>query len=112
LGAADGAAELDKPVDRRRWKISLHIVNAFAASGNQIIFPASILQPPFFNANANANADDASYQPLPGERINGRLTPGENLPPTRSPFGDVWWRLVNSLRPPPDRSPEDQRRKV
>jgi putative endopeptidase len=48
--------DLDKPVDRARWNTSPHIVNAFAGSGNQIVFPAGILQPPFFDAKA----DDAS----------------------------------------------------
>jgi putative endopeptidase len=49
-------ADLGQPVDRTRWNTSPHIVNAFAASGNQIVFPAGILQPPFFDANA----DDAT----------------------------------------------------
>ncbi|MFG6468767.1 M13 family metallopeptidase [Roseateles sp. BYS87W] len=47
---------LDAPVDRSRWTMSPHIVNAFAGDLNQIIFPAGILQPPFFSAKA----DDAS----------------------------------------------------
>lgn len=48
--------DLDAPVDRERWRISPHIVNAFAGGLNQIIFPAGILQPPFFDAKA----DDAT----------------------------------------------------
>ena len=48
--------DLDAPVERNRWRISPHIVNAFAGGLNQIIFPAGILQPPFFSASA----DDAS----------------------------------------------------
>ncbi len=53
---ADRLPDLDRPVDRSRWNTSPHIVNAFAASGNQIVFPAGILQPPFFDAKG----DDAS----------------------------------------------------
>jgi predicted metalloendopeptidase len=53
---ADRLPDLDRPVDRTRWNTSPHIVNAFAASGNQIVFPAGILQPPFFDAQG----DDAS----------------------------------------------------
>ena len=49
-------ADLDRPVDRFRWQTSPHIVNAFAAGGNRIVFPAGILQPPFFDENA----DDAT----------------------------------------------------
>lgn len=48
--------DLDAPVERDRWRISPHIVNAFAGGLNQIIFPAGILQPPFFDAKA----DDAT----------------------------------------------------
>ncbi|HEY9105139.1 MAG TPA: M13 family metallopeptidase, partial [Roseateles sp.] len=48
--------DLDAPVDRGRWRMSPHIVNAFAGGLNQIYFPAGILQPPFFDAKA----DDAS----------------------------------------------------
>ena len=48
--------DLDAPVERGRWRTSPHIVNAFAGGLNQIIFPAGILQPPFFSASA----DDAS----------------------------------------------------
>lgn len=48
--------DLDAPVDRTRWRISPHIVNAFAGGLNQITFPAGILQPPFFDAKA----DDAT----------------------------------------------------
>jgi len=48
--------DLDAPVERGRWRTSPHIVNAFAGGLNQIIFPAGILQPPFFDAKA----DDAS----------------------------------------------------
>jgi putative endopeptidase len=50
--------DLDAPVERDRWRISPHIVNAFAGGLNQIIFPAGILQPPFFSATAD---DAANY---------------------------------------------------
>ena len=46
-------AELNRPVDRTRWFASPHLVNAFAGSLNEIVFPAAILQPPFFNAQAD-----------------------------------------------------------
>jgi putative endopeptidase len=45
--------DLDSPVERGRWRTSPHIVNAFAGGLNQIIFPAGILQPPFFDAKAD-----------------------------------------------------------
>ncbi|MFN3304772.1 MAG: M13 family metallopeptidase, partial [Roseateles sp.] len=45
--------DLDAPVERDRWRVSPHIVNAFAGGLNQITFPAGILQPPFFDAKAD-----------------------------------------------------------
>lgn len=45
--------DLDAPVDRGRWRVSPHIVNAFAGGLNQITFPAGILQPPFFDAKVD-----------------------------------------------------------
>ncbi|MGZ9058197.1 MAG: M13 family metallopeptidase [Burkholderiaceae bacterium] len=46
-------SDLNKPVDRTRWFTSPHLVNAFAGGLNEIVFPAAILQPPFFNASAD-----------------------------------------------------------
>ena len=46
-------ADLNRPVDRARWFASPHLVNAFAGGLNEIVFPAAILQPPFFNAQAD-----------------------------------------------------------
>ncbi|MGN6830620.1 M13 family metallopeptidase [Paucibacter sp. M5-1] len=51
--SAQRLADLDRPVDRSRWTTSPHIVNAFAGGLNEIIFPAGILQPPFFDARAD-----------------------------------------------------------
>jgi putative endopeptidase len=51
--AAERGAELDTPVDRQRWNTSPHVVNAFAGALNRIVFPAGILQPPFFDENAD-----------------------------------------------------------
>jgi putative endopeptidase len=52
-GFAQRAADLGQPVDRTRWQTSPHIVNAFAGGLNRIIFPAGILQPPFFDAEGD-----------------------------------------------------------
>ncbi|MEK6620564.1 MAG: M13 family metallopeptidase [Chloroflexota bacterium] len=123
--------KLGKPVDRGEWFMSPQTVNAYYDPNmNEIVFPAGILQPPFFDPDAddavNYGAigmvighemshgfDDAgsrydadgnlkewwttddraayesrtdlivkqfdAYEPLPGQRINGRLTLGENI---------------------------------
>ncbi len=67
---AERLAELDRPVDRRRWNTSPHIVNAFAGGLNDITFPAGILQPPFFDENA----DDAVNYGAIGAVIGHEIT--------------------------------------
>ncbi|GAB3252811.1 M13 family metallopeptidase [Chitinimonas naiadis] len=45
---------LGKPVDRSEWGMTPQTVNAYYnPSMNEIVFPAAILQPPFFDANAD-----------------------------------------------------------
>jgi len=122
---------LGKPVEKWRWGFTPQTVNAsYSATNNEITFPAGILQPPFFNMEADDainygaigavigheishgfddqgrksdgdgnlrdwwTAEDAkkfeeratklgaqfeSYNPLPGMKINGRQTMGENI---------------------------------
>jgi putative endopeptidase len=122
---------LGKPVERWRWGMFPQTVNAqYSSTNNEITFPAGILQPPFFNVDADdavnygaigavigheishgfddqgrksdgdgnlrdwwtsedARAFEAratrlgaqyeSYTPLPGMKINGRQTMGENI---------------------------------
>jgi len=124
-------AKLGKPVDRAEWNMTPMTINAgYDPTLNDITFPAAVLQPPFFDPNADAavnyggigavigheishgfddqgrlfdahgalkdwwTADDAakyrkradalvaqysSYDVLPGLKVNGRLTLGENI---------------------------------
>jgi putative endopeptidase len=45
---------IDQPVDRSEWGMTPPTVNAYYnARGNEIVFPAAILQPPFFDASAD-----------------------------------------------------------
>ncbi len=47
-------AKLGKPIDRDEWGMTPMTVNAYYNPGlNEIVFPAAILQPPFFDANAD-----------------------------------------------------------
>jgi putative endopeptidase len=124
-------AKLGKPVDRSEWFMTPMTVNAYANPvWNEIVFPAAILQAPFFDAKADPavnyggigavigheithHFDDqgrkydktgkladwwtpqdverfkvmtdkvvaqyGAYEPLPGKKINGELTLGENM---------------------------------
>ncbi|MCV2367476.1 M13 family metallopeptidase [Roseateles oligotrophus] len=125
------AAKAGQAVDRTEWGMTPQTVNAYYdETVNEIVFPAAILQPPFFDLNADdavnyggigavigheishgfddqgaqydgdgmlrnwwteadAKAFDAlgsrlaaqydAYQALPGKKVNGRLTLGENI---------------------------------
>lgn len=51
---ADNRSKLGKPVDRSEWGMLPQTVNAYYNPVfNEIVFPAAILQPPFFNASAD-----------------------------------------------------------
>ncbi len=124
-------ARLSRPSDRDEWRMTPQTVNAYYNSVfNEIVFPAAILQPPFFDPNADPavnygaiggvighemghgfddqgsksdargilqpwwNARDeaafkdlgnhldrqySGFEALPGLKVNGRLTLGENI---------------------------------
>ena len=52
---ADNMAKLGKPTDKTEWGMTPQTVNAYYnPTTNEICFPAAILQPPFFNPDADA----------------------------------------------------------
>jgi putative endopeptidase len=64
-------AKLNKPVDRDEWEMSPATVNAYNNPQlNSLFFPAAILQPPFFSADA----DDALNYGAIGWVIGHELT--------------------------------------
>ena len=66
-------AKIGKPVDRTQWDMTPPTVNAYYnPSMNEIVFPAGILQPPFYDPNA----DDAINYGGIGSVIGHELTHG------------------------------------
>jgi putative endopeptidase len=66
-------AKVGKPVDRGEWGMTPSTVNAYYdPSLNEIVFPAGILQPPFYNAKA----DDAINYGAIGSVIGHEMTHG------------------------------------
>jgi putative endopeptidase len=65
--------KIGKPLDRAEWDMTPPTVNAYYhAEMNEIVFPAGILQPPFFDPNA----DDASNYGAMGAVIGHEMTHG------------------------------------
>ncbi|MGE5148903.1 MAG: M13 family metallopeptidase, partial [Rhodospirillaceae bacterium] len=64
-------AKLGQPVDRDEWRTPPQIVNAFySVTRNEIIFPAGILQPPFFDASADDAANYGGIGTVIGHEIS------------------------------------------
>src|SRR5690606_33823050 len=83
---------LGGPVDRDEWFMTPQTVNAYYSSTmNEIVFPAAILQPPFFNVDA----DDAVNYGAIGGVIGHEFTHGFDDQGRRSD-GDgnlrEWWK--------------------
>jgi putative endopeptidase len=65
--------KIGKPVDKTEWEMSPPTVNAYYnPQKNEIVFPAGILQPPFFDAKA----DDAVNYGAMGAVIGHEMTHG------------------------------------
>ena len=69
----DNLAKIGKPVDKAEWGMSPQTVNAYYnPTTNEICFPAGILQPPFYNSDA----DDAVNYGAIGVVISHEMTHG------------------------------------
>jgi len=65
--------KLGKPIDRAEWFMTPQMVNAYYAPNmNEVVFPAAILQPPFFNLEA----DDAVNYGAIGAVIGHEMSHG------------------------------------
>jgi putative endopeptidase len=63
-------ARLNQPVDRGEWRMNAQTVNAsYSPLSNQITFPAGILQPPFFDPNADPAVNYGAIGAVIGHEI-------------------------------------------
>ena len=63
-------SKIGKPVDRTEWLMTPQTVNAYyLQTANEIVFPAAILQPPFFNPEADAAVNFGGIGAVIGHEI-------------------------------------------
>ncbi|HLV46326.1 MAG TPA: M13 family metallopeptidase [Flavobacterium sp.] len=68
---ADNFGEYGKPVDKSRWGMSPQTVNAyFNPLYNEIVFPAAILQPPFYDYQADEAVNYGGIGAVIGHEIS------------------------------------------
>lgn len=88
--------KIGKPVDPAEWGMTPQTVNAYYnPNRNEIVFPAGILQPPFFNINA----DDAINYGAIGMVIGHEMTHGfDNMGRQFDKDGNLhdWWTKEDS----------------
>jgi predicted metalloendopeptidase len=91
-------AKIGKPVDRTEWDMTPPTVNAYYNPNmNEIVFPAGILQPPFFDAKA----DDAVNYGGIGAVIGHEMTHGfDDEGRQFDPQGNLadWWTPESTAR--------------
>ena len=67
----ENIADLQKPVDKTRWGMSPQTVNAYySPTNNEIVFPAAILQPPFYNYKADEAVNYGGIGAVIGHEIS------------------------------------------
>jgi len=91
-------AKIGKPVDRTEWGMTPQTVNAYYHPLlNEIVFPAAILQPPFFDPQAD---DPLNYGAI-GAVIGHEMTHGYDDQGSRfGPSGNFeqWWTEEDAAR--------------
>jgi putative endopeptidase len=95
---AYAVAKLDKPVDRDEWSATPQVVNAYYMSTrNEIVFPAGILQPPFFDPTADMAINYGGI----GGVIGHELTHGFDDQGRKSDGHGVltdWWQRADTVK--------------
>ena len=61
---------MNSPTDREQWHMTPQTVNAYYHPNlNEIVFPAAILQPPFFNSSADDSINFGSFGAVVGHEM-------------------------------------------
>ena len=98
FNAAYAMADLGKPVDRTKWGMNPQEVNAYNGGlENKIVFPAGILQAPYFDLNADDAVNYGAIGAIIGHEItHGFDDQGRKIDAT----GAVrdWWTAEDSAR--------------
>jgi putative endopeptidase len=94
----ESLAEAGQPVDREEWGMNAQTANAYYSPlNNEIVFPAAILQPPFFDYRA----DPASNYGAIGFIIGHEITHGFDLQGSRFDENgnlEEWWTAEDRAR--------------
>lgn len=95
---ARNIAKIGHPVDRNEWYMTPSTVDAYYdPTSNQIVFPAGILQPPFFNANADMAVNYGGIGAVIGhESTHGFDNNGRKYGPTGNL--ENWWTPGDAKR--------------
>lgn len=91
-------AKIGKPVDRSEWGMSPQTVNAYYNPlQNEIVFPAAILQPPFFDLEADDAVNYGGIGAVIGhEMLHGYDDQGSRFGPSGN--FEMWWQPEDSER--------------
>jgi putative endopeptidase len=95
---AGTVARLDRPVDRQAWSTTPQTVNAFYRSaGNEIVLPAAILQPPFFDPNADMAINYGAIGGVIGHELTHAFDDRGRKSDGRGVLID-WWQPADDAR--------------
>ena len=91
-------ARIGTPVDRGEWLLSPHIVNAYYnPTLNEIVFPAAILQPPYFDVKADDALNYGGIGMVIGHEITHGFDDRGRLYDARGNLRE-WWSAEDSRR--------------
>jgi predicted metalloendopeptidase len=83
--------KLGKPIDREEWGMTPQTINAYYNSTmNEIVFPAAILQPPFFDAKADDAVNYGAIGAVIGHEISHGFDDGGSQSDGDGNLRD-WW---------------------